>query len=227
VFVVADQMPQRGFSAKARIYLCSFSAQSCEARVVAEIRPVGKNLTNQLAVHKAFVLVLDEMKKRYGVEKKGLLGVFIDDYNSLPEYGGQNGTSSLVRSSGSPGRRSHHQNTLSQSPKSPSKSSITSFKDVLTSKSQGENPTIARPVPVTRSPNSRTSNNNASAAPNITKVPINPNQLSPRRHQHNPQQNQQYTSPSRIRQVERPSTPSMRQIDSRTIGLPKVALAIA
>ena len=121
VFVVADQMPQRGFlPAKARIYLCSFSAQSCEARVV-----------------KAFVLVLDEMKKRYGVEEKGLLGVFLDVYNSLPEYGGQNGTSSLVRSSGSPGRRSHHQNTLSQSPKSPSKSSITSFKDVLTSKSQG------------------------------------------------------------------------------------------
>ena len=132
VFVVADQMPQRGFSAKARIYLCSFSVQSCKARVV-----------------KAFVLVLDEMKKRYGVEEKGLLGLFLDVYNSLPEYGGQNCTSSSVRSSGSPGRRSHHQNTLSQSPKSPSKSFITSFKDVLTSKSQGENPTLARPVPCT------------------------------------------------------------------------------
>lgn len=71
VFVVADQMPRRGFSARARVYLRSFGPKSCEARVVTEICPVGKNLSNQQAVHKAYVLVLDEMKKRYGLEENG------------------------------------------------------------------------------------------------------------------------------------------------------------
>ena len=71
VFSVTDQMPRRGFNARVRIYLKSFKNQGCQARVVAEIRPVGKNLSNQQAVHKAFVLVLDEMKKRYGAEDKG------------------------------------------------------------------------------------------------------------------------------------------------------------
>lgn len=71
VFTIADRMPRRGFSAKARIIIRSFSPQSCEARVVTELRPAGKNLSNQEAVHKAFLLVLDEMKTRYGVEGKG------------------------------------------------------------------------------------------------------------------------------------------------------------
>lgn len=69
--VYVDQMPRRGFSAKARLILRSFGDQSCEARVVTEICPIGKNLSNQLAVHKAFVLVLDEMKKRYGLDERG------------------------------------------------------------------------------------------------------------------------------------------------------------
>ena len=70
-FTVTDQMPRRGFSARARILLRSFGNQGCDARIVTEIRPVGKNLSNQQAVHKAFILVLDEMKKRYSVEEKG------------------------------------------------------------------------------------------------------------------------------------------------------------
>lgn len=71
VFTIADRMPRRGFSAKARIIIRSFSPQSCEARVVTELRPAGKNLSNQEAVHKAFLLVLDEMKTRYGAKGKG------------------------------------------------------------------------------------------------------------------------------------------------------------
>lgn len=71
VLVIKDELPRRGFQAKACLQLRSFGNQSCEARVVTEIRPVGKNLTNQQAVHKAFILVLDEMKKRYGLEERG------------------------------------------------------------------------------------------------------------------------------------------------------------
>jgi hypothetical protein len=71
VIVFQDEMPRRGFRAAAYLQLRSFENQSCEARVVTEIRPVGKNLSNQEAVHKAFVLVLDEMSKKYGVEGRG------------------------------------------------------------------------------------------------------------------------------------------------------------
>jgi hypothetical protein len=71
VFSITDRLPRRGFSTKARIIIRAFSPQSCEARVVTELRPAGKNLRDQQAVHKAFVLVLDEMKMRYGIEGKG------------------------------------------------------------------------------------------------------------------------------------------------------------
>jgi hypothetical protein len=71
VIVIKDEMPRRGFQAKACLQLRSFGNQSCEARVVTNIKPVGKNLSDQEAVHKAFVLVLDEMRKRYGVEGRG------------------------------------------------------------------------------------------------------------------------------------------------------------
>lgn len=75
-FDIIDRMPRRGFSVKARISVRSCDARSCEASIVAELVPVGKNLSNQLAVHKAFILVLDEMKVRYGDEDKGRITFF-------------------------------------------------------------------------------------------------------------------------------------------------------
>lgn len=72
LFAIKDEMPRRGFQAKVCIHLRSFGQQSCEARVVTDIRPVGKNISNQQAVHNAYILVLDEMKKRYGLEDKGM-----------------------------------------------------------------------------------------------------------------------------------------------------------
>ena len=186
IFVITDQMPRRGFSAKARIQLRSFGSQSCEARVVTEIRPVGKNLSNQEAVHKAFILVLDEMNKRYGVEEKGLLAVFLDVYNTLPVI------------SGGPSRRSHAGSSTSLGNKAPT--TITSFKDVLPSgKNNKENSTAPRPIPGNRSSSSRVNGSTATTIP--------PSQLSPRR----PQKQTQ----------ERPSTPSMRTIDKKTIGVPQ------
>jgi hypothetical protein len=77
VFVIKDEMPRRGFQVKACLHLRSFGQQSCEARVVTDIRPVGKNISNQQAVYKAYVLVLDEMKKRYGLEEKGMFIYFV------------------------------------------------------------------------------------------------------------------------------------------------------
>ena len=72
VFVIKDDMPRRGFQVSACIHLISFGQQRCEARVSADIRPVGKNISNQQAVHKAYILVFEEMKKRYGLEEIGM-----------------------------------------------------------------------------------------------------------------------------------------------------------
>ena len=78
VFVVTDRAPRRGFSSKVRMQARPYSSQSCAIKIISEICPVGKNLNNQAAVHKAFVLVLDEMNSRYGVEGTGLLAVFLE-----------------------------------------------------------------------------------------------------------------------------------------------------
>jgi hypothetical protein len=37
----------------------------CEATIIGEVRPVGKNMSNQAAVHKALLLVLNGLKTRY------------------------------------------------------------------------------------------------------------------------------------------------------------------
>eukprot|EP00804_Cyclotella_cryptica_P005778 CCRYP_000091-RA/>CCRYP_000091-RA protein AED:0.05 eAED:0.05 QI:331/1/1/1/0.83/0.71/7/1515/1505 len=130
VFSIIDRMPRRGFSAKVRISIRSFSPQSCEARVVTELRPAGKNLSDQQAVHKAFILVLDEMKMRYGVEGKGLLAVFLDLYSTATS------PSSTLNNSASP-KRAQSRPSPPNEVVSPSKtsgtrnSSMTSFKDVL------------------------------------------------------------------------------------------------
>lgn len=149
VFVVKDEMPRRGFQAKAIVQLHSFGNNTCEARIVTEIKPVGKNLSNQHAVHKAFILVLNEMKNRYGLEEKGLLAVFLDVHHTLPFYGGKSQQSNLApqprASRASPGAPSSKGN------------SITSFKDVLS----GNNKSLPR----SRSPSTRTS---SSAKSSIT-----------------------------------------------------------
>lgn len=76
MLVIKDEMPRRGFQVMACIHFRSFGQQSCEARVVTDIRPVGKNISNQQAVHKAYILVMDEMTKRYGLEEKGTICMF-------------------------------------------------------------------------------------------------------------------------------------------------------
>ena len=122
----------------------------------------------------------------------GLLAVFLDVYNALPGYGGQ----LTPRPSPSPSRMSQ------ANPQTPSRkpSSITSFNDVLT-RNQVENSTAPRLSTRSRSPSSR-----ANAATNSSTAPI---IIIPRR----PQQ--------QIQSHERPSTPSVRTIDSKTISSPK------
>lgn len=87
-FSVTERNPRRGFSIKVRILLQAFKENSCDASVVAEVRPIGKNMSNQAAVHRAFLLVMDEIKARYGAEGHGLLAGFLRVVDDMADHGG-------------------------------------------------------------------------------------------------------------------------------------------
>lgn len=83
-FQIHERMPRRGFSIKVKILLRSYDNE-CEATVLTEIRPVGKNMSNPEAVHKAFLLVLDELRERYGPDGHGLLSGFLNAVDAFRE----------------------------------------------------------------------------------------------------------------------------------------------
>lgn len=99
-FTISERMPRRGFSMKVKVLLRASKDNSCEASVMGEVRPVGKNMSNQAAVHKAFLLVLNELKSRYGSDGKGLMACFLSVVSSLPN------PESAVLAVGRNGRRS-------------------------------------------------------------------------------------------------------------------------
>jgi len=76
-FTISERMPRRGFSIKVKVILRAHTERSCDASVIGEVRPVGKNMSNQAAVHKAFLLVMNEIKLRYGTEGSGLMAGFL------------------------------------------------------------------------------------------------------------------------------------------------------
>ena len=71
IIVITEELPRRGFSVKIKIILNVSTKQTCVATIVAELCALGKNMTNQVAVHKALLLVIDELKARYGEGNKG------------------------------------------------------------------------------------------------------------------------------------------------------------
>jgi len=81
-----DRAPRRGFSVKVRILFRASSPKSCEATILAEVCPMGKNMSNQVAVHKAYCLVLSEVGIRYGTQGKGLLAGFLGVINDFPTH---------------------------------------------------------------------------------------------------------------------------------------------
>ncbi len=76
VFSIAECTPRRGFSIKVRVVLSARRDNECDACVSADVRPIGKDMSNQAAVHKAFLLVVDEIKQRYGMDNNGLVSCF-------------------------------------------------------------------------------------------------------------------------------------------------------
>jgi hypothetical protein len=131
-----------------KFVLQSSKDNSCEATVIGEVRPVGKNMSNQAAVHKALLLVLNELKTRYGSEGKGLVASFLSVVSSLPNPEsavaavGKNGRKSSRgrggRSTVSPFRRttpsrtsSADSNTASKPKKTRPESGLVSFDDFM------------------------------------------------------------------------------------------------
>mmetsp|Transcript_3868 Transcript_3868/g.7415 ORF Transcript_3868/g.7415 Transcript_3868/m.7415 type:complete len:1027 (-) Transcript_3868:6219-9299(-) len=74
---ISERMPRRGFSTKVRVVLTKESKQSCSVSIFGEVVPIGKDLSNQDAVHRAFLLVIEELKDRYGTDNKGKLTLII------------------------------------------------------------------------------------------------------------------------------------------------------
>jgi len=85
-FQVNERLPRRGFSIKVKILLRAVdNGNSCEATVLGEIRPVGKNMSDPAAVHKALVKVLEELRYRYGTDCVGLMAGFMSAIETMPK----------------------------------------------------------------------------------------------------------------------------------------------
>ena len=85
-FQVSERLPRRGFSIKVKLLLRAVdNGSSCEATVLGEIRPVGKNMSDPAAVHKALLKVQDELRNRYGTDRVGLLAGFINVIENMPK----------------------------------------------------------------------------------------------------------------------------------------------
>lgn len=81
---IAERMPRRGFAAKVILIVSATSNQTCKINIVGEIVPVGKDLSNQGAVHRAYLLLIEELKSRYGAQNGGLLSTLVGIISSFP-----------------------------------------------------------------------------------------------------------------------------------------------
>ncbi|CAB9498053.1 LAS seventeen-binding protein 3 [Seminavis robusta] len=135
---VSERMPRRGFSIKIRILLRAIKDNACEATVFAEIRPVGKDMSNQAAVHRAFLLVFNEIASRYGEEAGGLMAGFLSVIDTMGNDGkptmdgAEKGRHFSNNSSSGSEEKKSDTPTSKQSRKSNSKNSgLVSFEDML------------------------------------------------------------------------------------------------
>jgi Las17-binding protein actin regulator len=156
VFAVTERNPRRGFSIKVRVILRAFRENSCDASVLADIRPVGKDMSNQAAVHKACMLVVDEIKDRYGADGSGLLAGFLSVVDNMAD-GSKSSASSSNKSISRPFPRTgpnveEKKNDRGFSPSRSKKESTTkesglvSFEDMLkTGRESPETAPIDRP----------------------------------------------------------------------------------
>ena len=87
ILAVSERNPRRGFAVRVHVVLQAFRENMCEASIIADLCPIGKDMSNMNAVHKAFLLAVDEIKSRYCREHPGLLYCFlsaVEDMDSEP-----------------------------------------------------------------------------------------------------------------------------------------------
>lgn len=94
---VFEQNPRRGFSITVRISIKARKDETSEITVYGDIRPIGKDMSNQTAVHKAYTLVLDEIRMRFGLEDDGFLAVFHSALNKMSNEGTREKSKSIPR----------------------------------------------------------------------------------------------------------------------------------
>lgn len=130
---VSERMPRRGFSIKIRILLRAVKDNACDATVFTEIRPVGKDMSNQAAVHRAFLLVINEIASRYGENPGGLMSGFLSVIDTMGSSPPEMGDVDAGRSNSS---NASHEEKKSDSPNSKQRkanknSGLVSFEDML------------------------------------------------------------------------------------------------
>jgi hypothetical protein len=141
---ITERNPRRGFSLKIKVQLTAERDHECLASVVAEIRPVGKDMSNQAAVHKAFGLVVDELKSRYGTHGVGLMAGFLSVISQFHES-----KKATFRVHAPPQPISSDQDKLNRIDSGGNESGLVSFEDML--KTGRESPISLVPRPVTPS----------------------------------------------------------------------------
>ena len=78
VFTISEMMPRRGFSVKVRVVVRPSAISGCDVSMTGEYVPLGKNTSDQVKVHRAFMLLLKDVTAKYGVEGKGELLVALN-----------------------------------------------------------------------------------------------------------------------------------------------------
>jgi len=140
-FQVSERLPRRGFSIKVKILLRAIdNGTACEATVLGEIRPVGKNMSDPAAVHKALLKVQDELRHRYGSDSVGLLAGFMNVIENMPKdetlrIRSSSGLGGSLSSSWRNGWEEKKEMENGLSPKGPKKvlgkTSVVKFEDVM------------------------------------------------------------------------------------------------
>ena len=136
-FQVNERLPRRGFSIKVKLLLRGAdNGNGCEATVLGEIRPVGKNMSDPAAVHKSLLKVMDELRNRYGTDCVGLLAGFMSVVENMPKDEttssklSSSSSSSQWRTSWEEKKVSEHNRTSSKK-KPLDKTSVVKFEDVM------------------------------------------------------------------------------------------------
>jgi hypothetical protein len=144
IIAITERNPRRGFSLKIKVQLTAEHDHECLASVVAEIRPVGKEMSNQSAVHKAFGLVVDELNARYSTDGVGLMAGFLSVIAQFHES-----KKATKRVQPPPQPIGIDQDKLNRIDSGGNESGLVSFEDML--KTGRESPVSPAPRPVTPS----------------------------------------------------------------------------